>query len=378
MNTNNFSMDEDTPNSNADQIAGTIHPRLNSCLYGHSKPMNNFLKAFNSGTMHHAWLICGQRGVGKATFCWHVIKYIMISKDDVVEQSLSLTDINSDQIDKIHALTNPRVYLCRRSYDEKLKRFKKFISVDDIRGLKSYFSMAETEGNWKIALVDSADELNNAASNALLKLLEEPPKKVLFLLIAHQPSKLLDTIRSRCRLLRLMPLHSEDWEQALKLSNVSTDNLSESEKEILNIMSEGSVGYAIQIINNNGLKIYNYCVNIISTYPCLDRSKIYHLLKFNADRNATLHFITSIILFCINRLAKLLINPEHSFITNDEKLVIEKLNRINNASYLLAVLHQEITLTFDQAHSLNLDLKQQILSSFLKLEEKLKTHDTNR
>ena len=129
-------MNEGTPNPQADQIEGTMHPRLNSCLYGHSKPMNNFLKAFNSGTMHHAWLICGQRGVGKATFCWHVIKYIMISKDDVVEQSLSLTDINSDQIDKIHALTNPRVYLCRRSYDEKLKRFKKFISVDDIRGLK--------------------------------------------------------------------------------------------------------------------------------------------------------------------------------------------------------------------------------------------------
>ena len=73
-----------------------------------------------------------------------------------------------------------------------------------------------------------------------------------------------------------------------------------------------------------------------------------------------------------------MIDPEHFFITSDEKLVIEKLNRINNASYLLAVLHQDITLTFDQAHSLNLDLKQQILSSFLKLEEKLKTHDTNR
>ena len=73
-----------------------------------------------------------------------------------------------------------------------------------------------------------------------------------------------------------------------------------------------------------------------------------------------------------------MIDPEHFFITSDEKLVIEKLNRINNASYLLAVIHQEITLNFDQAHSLNIDLKQQILSSLLKLEEKLKTHDTNR
>ena len=130
--TKTLSMTENFTPPQSDLLEGTIHPRMNVHLFGHTKSMDNLLKVFNSGNMHHAWLISGPKGIGKATFCWHALKRML----DPEMKLRSLKDPirnDTDKVKTITALTNPSIYLCRRPFDEKLKRFKKSYYVLSLR-----------------------------------------------------------------------------------------------------------------------------------------------------------------------------------------------------------------------------------------------------
>lgn len=197
----------------SDCAPGCTHPRATYDLIGHQDAETQFLRAHQSGRLHHAWLITGPKGIGKATLAYRIARYMLGGKT-LLEGSMDIPQ--SDPVSgRIEAQGHGNLFVLRRPYDEKLKRFKTDIPVDSVRQMNSFFeSTASEDGQPRIAIIDAMDDMNRNAENALLKTLEEPPQNALIILVANTPGRLLPTIRSRCLSLRLRAVNEAaiaDW-----------------------------------------------------------------------------------------------------------------------------------------------------------------------
>ncbi|WP_288949238.1 DNA polymerase III subunit delta' [uncultured Paracoccus sp.] len=257
-----------------DRVPGAPHPREATRVIGQDAAIADFIAAARAQRLHHAWLISGPRGTGKATLAWNVAKWLLSGAD-----TPDLTTTPEDPIiRRIRALSEPRLLLVRRPVDEKTQRLRAEITVDEIRRLQSFFHLSAAEGGHRVAIIDAADEMNQAAANALFKLLEEPPQDSTLLLIAHQPARLLPTIRSRCRELRLHPLSPEDMGQVLQDLGLDHDAAQ------LSALSGGSIGEALRLAGQDGLEVYQRIVGLFADYPRMDRRAAAALAELAAGR----------------------------------------------------------------------------------------------
>lgn len=189
--------------SETDQASGAAHPRHTFVMVGHEESEASLDEALQSGRMHHAWMLCGPRGVGKATLAYRTARIALGAKRNG-SRPFDLTP--EDPIARrIGALSHPDLFVLRRGLNDRGKP-RSEITIDEARALGEFFSMKPAEGGMRVAVIDSVDELNRNAANAILKTLEEPPPRCLLLLICHAPGAALATIRSRCRRLTLRPL----------------------------------------------------------------------------------------------------------------------------------------------------------------------------
>lgn len=272
-----------------DRLDGAPHPRDTARLIGQDAAEAAFLDAFNTGKLHHGWLLTGPRGVGKATLAWRIARFLLATPDPdaggmfASEPAPSL-DISPDHpvARRIAAGGEGALKSVTRTVDEKTKRLRKQIVVDDIRKLNGFFQMSAADGGRRVVIVDDADLMNTNAANALLKMLEEPPARAIILLISHRPSGLLPTIRSRCRTLRLGTLSPDQMAQALSQSGVDV----EGDPAALAALSGGSVGGALGLSLMGGLDIYKELVSILGTLPQLDRTRALALAEAAAARGA--------------------------------------------------------------------------------------------
>lgn len=242
----------------ADRAPGAPHPRHAPRVLGQETAAVTFLDAFNGDTLHHAWLITGPRGVGKATLAWAIARFVLATPQDAglfgaPEPAASL-DIAPDHpvAARVTALSEPRLCLVRRPWDPKTERLRTEITVDEVRKLKTFFSLSVPDGGRRMVVVDAADEMNTSAANAILKVLEEPPPDTVMLLISHQPSRLLPTIRSRCRSLRCAALSPETMAQVLAQSKTEMTG----DEAALTALASGSAGAAIRLLAQDGLATY--------------------------------------------------------------------------------------------------------------------------
>jgi DNA polymerase-3 subunit delta' len=223
--------------------------------------------------MHHAWLLAGRPGIGKATLAYRVARHVLARPEerDPAGKSLDVpaTCAAARQID---AQSHPGLLVLRRPYDTKAKRFASSIPVDEVRRLKSFLGLTAGEGAWRVVLVDSADELNLNAANALLKSLEEPPRRALFLLVSSQPGRLLPTVRSRCRRLDLQPLPPAALRQAVEAALAAADMQSPTDAQWVQLeaLSEGSVRRALQLATGGGLELYAKMEAVFAGLPKVD------------------------------------------------------------------------------------------------------------
>ena len=255
--------------SAADQIEGAPHPRDTPVLYGQEAAEQAFLAAHATGRLHHGWLLSGPRGVGKATLAWSIARFLLatppLEDEGLFGAPPAPTTLRIDPdhpvARRMAAGAEPGLKVITRTPSPTTDRLRDQIVVDDIRALAGFFHLSATDGGRRVVIVDAADEMNPSAANALLKMLEEPPARATLLLVSHQPSALLPTIRSRCRVLRLAPLAPDAMTQALAQSGIEATDASLAE------LSGGSVGAALQLSLLDGLGTYAELLSILGTSP---------------------------------------------------------------------------------------------------------------
>jgi DNA polymerase-3 subunit delta' len=262
-----------------DRLEGAPHPRETLRVIGQQQAEQAFLTAYTSGRLHHGWLLTGPRGTGKATLAWAIARFLLATppaEDDGLfgapppPQSLHI-DPEHPVARRVRALSEPGLLLLRRGPNDKGDRLADVIRVQEVRRLNAFFGLSAADGGRRVVIVDSADEMNTQAANALLKMLEEPPANTTLLLLSHQPARLLPTIRSRCRTLRLAPLGPQDMATALHQAGAE---VAAADVAPLTALAEGSVGAAMRLLTLDGLTLYRDILAVFASLPALDRPRV--------------------------------------------------------------------------------------------------------
>lgn len=222
------------------------HPREVYSYEGGEGPEQAFLDALSRGRLHHAWLLCGPEGVGKATFAYRAARRLLGARPD--ERYGLLGSAPEDHTNRmIEAHSHPDFMVLEREVEGD--KVKKFISVDAARALPEFFAKTPSQSPFRVAIVDAADDMNMNAANALLKTLEEPPERGVLFLVAHAPGRLMPTIRSRCRRLTFQPWSDEAVASFLR------ERVSLPEAQILAVaaMARGAPGRALTLASSEAL-----------------------------------------------------------------------------------------------------------------------------
>lgn len=253
----------------------TVLPHANPFLTGQEAAEELFLRAWKSGNLHNSWLIGGPQGIGKATFAYKAARFLLTADESRKDSYTSLNVSENEPAFRLIAnRAHPDLKILERDFietdkkkiikaikdgeamdEEALSGLKKsaVIKVDEIRTVNDFLRKKSFDGKWRIVVIDSADDLNTASANALLKILEEPPAGSLIFLISHNPYRLLPTIRSRCAKLNLQPL---DEIQTASLLRRYRPELNEAEVKGIAGLCGGSIGRAMRYADNGALELY--------------------------------------------------------------------------------------------------------------------------
>jgi DNA polymerase III subunit delta' len=258
-------------------------------LLGHETAERTFVAALQSGRMPHAWLITGPKGVGKATLAFRMARALLgapASAGDAADDGMTglfgdapkpvaVLDMVADAavFRRVAELTHSDFRLLRRSLTDKGK-LRGEIVIEDVRAAIDFLRLTPAEGAWRVLIVDSADDLNRSAANALLKILEEPRPRTVIVLVSHAPGRLLPTIRSRCRRLALAPLPEAAMSAALQ---ERVPDLAGDDRALITTLAEGSLGQALTLIESDALSLFREITALLVRWPRIDTATLHKL-----------------------------------------------------------------------------------------------------
>lgn len=264
-----------------DSVAGNVdapHPRETGRLFGHEEAEQALLAAYRSGRIPHAFLIGGPQGIGKATLAYRMARFVLAHPDPLSPEVQSAADLSvppdNPAARRIVARAHPDLLTLERGLNESGKP-RRTIAVDDVRRSVTFFGSTAGEGGWRVAIVDSVDELNAEGENALLKILEEPPMRSLLLLISHSPGSVRATLRSRCRRLTLRPV--SDDEVVAATANALNRDPQEEEIRTAARLAEGSVARAVSFLDGDTLALHQQVVALLGQLPALNPQALHAL-----------------------------------------------------------------------------------------------------
>jgi DNA polymerase-3 subunit delta' len=283
------------------------HPRETTALCGHGEAERALLAAYRGGRIPHAWLIGGPPGIGKATLAYRMARFVLAHPDPAnpaVQAAVSLAvDAEHKVARRIAASAQGDLLVLERTENEQ-GTMRTVITVEQVRRTVGFFGSTAGEGGWRVCIVDSADELKYPeASNALLKVLEEPPPRSLFLIVSHAPGRLLPTIRSRCRMLMLRPLAETEVAEAAALAlGLARDPLIAKAAAA----ADGSVARAVALHGGPLLDLRERVLALLAHLPATDPRALHALgdLMERTDRDAFRTFVETVRDWLSGRLAQ--------------------------------------------------------------------------
>jgi DNA polymerase-3 subunit delta' len=257
-----------------DRLAGSPHPRERFDLVGHAGTEAELLAAWQANRLPHAILLGGPQGIGKATLAYRLTRFVLAGgQKDAQDLSLPEDHPISRQV---AALSHPDLLVLRRVKEEDKKQISQVIRVEDTRRLASFFGSTSAYGGWRVCIVDAIEEMNAPSANAILKMLEEPPSRSLFILISHTPGRLLPTIRSRCRRLAMKPLNTGEVSEGLSSLSEALPDLDRMQFASAAEASQGSVGRALSLLlgGEDGLEILEMTRALLARLPQVESASI--------------------------------------------------------------------------------------------------------
>lgn len=353
-----------------DQIDGAPHPRETPEIFGHGKVREKIISSFAAGRFHQGWIFAGPKGIGKATLAYQVAGFLLtrpeadgpgLFGDSPVHE---MPDYDHPVLIRMRAGSEPGLFILKRPVDEKTGRLKSVISVEEVRKLRNFFGLSAGGNGRRVVIVDAADELNTAAANALLKVLEEPPEMATLILVAHQPSALLPTIRSRCRVETLSPLTDADLERAI---TQAAPDLAPTREAL--ILGAGSVGATLSLGLQNGADIYQSIVNLMSGMPSFDRSK--SLTLSNVSKPDDIALLTNMLEVFLSRMARSVFSRGGVVqqAASGESEVFARLCPTPKAAQAWAEVQLSTLQDLRRGQSVNLDPSALILDTLFKIEK---------
>ncbi|MCQ2965199.1 MAG: AAA family ATPase [Alphaproteobacteria bacterium] len=356
-------------------------PEEQSELIGHEDIEHFFLNLIKKNQIDGSWIFSGPKGIGKATFAYRLSKFIVsynIGSVDLKNTTNLKTDPNNKEVLSLIQKSNPRIKIIEKALkpkeqkerDELISKGEKLdpiiennrekyeeIRIDDIRNIDSFLHMTLDGNKKRILIIDSADDMNSQASNALLKSLEEPPRNIIIILISHNIGKLLSTIKSRCRIINFHPLSYDNELIFLK------ENFYEKKENYLRslaLLSEGSIGNAIELNRLGGIEIYQQIIDSILRKSTLDA--INSIEKYSKDKKVLNVFKKLFYHFVSNLLIYITDKNSYLEVTEGEHLVFDNLSK-KTTPYDLIPMISEISNEF---LDIDLDQKQICINNLLK------------
>ena len=355
-------------------------PSSSDLCLGHDEIEQKLLHLSESGKLPHAMIFSGPEGIGKATFAYRFIRFLLSNPpvDNTEGDSLFGDDLppptkadnmsvnrDSDVFAKVASGGHPDFRVIERRTDEKSGKLKTTLDLEEIKDIPSFLRLTPAEGGWRIVLIDDAETMNRFAQNAILKILEEPPERSILILITRSVGALIPTIRSRSRVFHFAPLSSEYMDD---LIGRIQPNLPEQDKKLLMTLSGGQIGLAERYFDSGGLESLSQLLQTLENWPDFNWEEIYKLSdqlgqkgqdgRYECFRDSFL----SILRRLIKSKAGHLDQPEMGFETSS-------LNTIYGGFDLqgLINLHDTIEHHFAEADKTYLDRRQTVLNTFFKL-----------
>ena len=342
-------------------------PRENPHLVGHEAATRTLVDAWRTGRLAHAWLIAGPRGIGKATLAYRFARFALSGGERGGADGLAMAP-GHPVFRRIAAGGHSDLAVIERGLGDR-GRLRAEIVVDDVRAANAFLSLTAGEGGWRVVIVDAADEMNRNAANALLKRLEEPPSRVLFLLVSHAPSRVPATLRSRCRVLTLAPLSAPALDSLLAEAMPS---LAAAEHRALGLLAEGSAGRAAALAEQGGVALYRRLIGLVGALPALDARPLHELADGISGRDGVdrLRTLAELILWWLGRSIRAAARGELQ--TMEEVVPGERASAalLQGAPLDRWVgVWENLGRSFADADGLNLDPRQVLIGAFSALQE---------
>jgi DNA polymerase III subunit delta' len=254
------------------------HPRATTALFGQASAEAALLAAYRGGRIPHAFLIVGPKGIGKATLAYRLARFVLAHPDAASPEVAAATSLavaaEHPVARRIAAQAQGDLLILERTLNDK-GTLRQQIAVDDIRRTVSFFGSTAGEGGWRVAIVDSVDELNRSGANALLKVLEEPPQRALLVLVSHSAARVPATLRSRCRIVTLRPLTAGDV--AAAVATATGANATDPEVAAAAAAAEGSVARALAFLDGDALELRQRALDLLDKLPAIDAPALHAL-----------------------------------------------------------------------------------------------------
>jgi DNA polymerase-3 subunit delta' len=341
--------------------AQALAPRANPELVGHEAAEATLKQLVDAGRLPHALLLSGPRGIGKTTLAFRLARYVLWRGGEgagldmfgaPVETGLPGLAISPETgvFRRVAAGGHADLLTVERAFDPRRKRLRSEIVVVDVREIGAFLHLTAAEGGWRVVIVEGADAMNRNAGNALLKVLEEPPRRTLLVLVAHSPGKLLPTIRSRCRQMKLSRLSDDDMRTLLVRY---CPELGEDAAARVVDLAEGSIGRALELAGSGGVELYDTMLAMLARRPGIDPLALHGFADrlARADAEGSYHALEELLRQHLARQAA----------------AAARSGQRDHAARWARVC-ADLADNFARADGLNLDRKQTIMSAFFAIE----------